>query len=254
MKYIYYFLGLILAITTFDLTSAFAKDAPSSAEQLRNELESSLKIKDTNAVMSLFNPNGETNEWRESAGMRQMMIILQTRAMLQTTNASVKLLPMPKNFPLPQTNEQNGISTKFNVPVVGMIEVKGENGSVQQLPYGKDGDNFYIAGTIQEKIPGKRLGVRVLAGPDTDSLTYTGSWVYVKGGAEITVAVSDKTNRFKTGLGDYIKSCTIQRTSTNSLDKPGFAGWFHFEVSEDGISVFQSPEMTNEQAVIYERK
>ena len=236
------------------LTSAFAKAPPTSAEQLRSELESALKAKDTNAVMSLFNWEGGSNELRASAGMREMMIRGQTDAMMKTNITSVKLLPLPPNFQAVQTNEGNGIGQKFNVTVVGIIDVNNQKASVGQLPYGKKGDAFYIAGVVLEKLPGQPLYVRVLAGPNPDLLPYTGSWVYVTDGKEIKVDISDKTNRFKMCWGDYTKSCTIQRTSTNSLNMPGFAGWFYFQVVQGGTNVFESPEMTNEAPIIYEKK
>jgi hypothetical protein len=249
MKYICYSLGLIIAIAT----SVLAKDAPNSAEQLRNELESALKAKDTNAVLSLFNAEWGTNDWRESAYMRQMMIRLQTQAILQSGATNVSLLPLPANFQLEQTNEQNGIRTRYNVGIIGMMDVKKNADSVGQLPYGKNASGFFIAGLIQEKTPGNLLTVRVLSGPNPDSLTYTGSWIYVKSGTEIAVNVSDKTNTFKMCWGDYIKSCTIQRTSTNA-ENAAFPNWFHFEVSEGGTKVFTSPEMTGEEPITYERK
>ena len=73
-------------------------------------------------------------------------------------------------------------------------------------------------------------------------MTYTGSWTYVKDNQDITVIVSERTNRFKKGWGDYIKSCTIQRTSIN---QPGHGNDFRFEVWEGGTKVFVSPPMTN---------
>jgi len=97
-----------------------------------------------------------------------------------------------------------------------------------------------------------RLSVRVLAGPNTDALTYIGRWVYVKDGQEFNVEISDKTNRFKTFFGDYVKLCEIRRTSTN--ETPGFTTWFYFDVNEDGTNVFESPELTNEDLFVYRRK
>jgi hypothetical protein len=38
------------------------------------------------------------------------------------------------------------------------------------------------------------------------------------------------------------------------LDVPGFAGWFFFQVKEDGAVIFESPQMTNENPFIYEKK
>jgi hypothetical protein len=254
MRFLLNILCLGFAITTCGLTSALAKDTPTSAEQLRSDLESALKAKDTNAIISFFNSEGEANDWRESAGMREMMITLQTHAMLQTNVAGVKLLPLLANFQSAQTNEGNGLRGKFNVDVVGIIDVESQNGSVGQFPYGKKGDFFYIAGTILEKIPGKRLNVEVSAGPNPDLLTFTGSWVYVTGGKEIKINISDKTNRFKMCWGDYIKFCSIQRTSTNSLNESGFSGWFNFQILEDGKHIFESPQLTNETPVVYERE
>jgi hypothetical protein len=254
MKHLLLFVPLNFAIAACGLASVFAKDAPASAEQLRSELEAALKAKDTNAVVSLFNSEGGLNDWRESAGMRQTMITLQTSAMLQTNITTVQLSPLPVDFQSARTNEENGICQKFNVPVIGMIDVRSSDRNLGQLPYGKEGDAFYMAGITLEKVPGKRLTVNVSAGPNPDPLTFKGSWVYVAGGREIKVDISDKTNRFKTCWGDYIKSCTIQRTSTNSLDSPGFSGWFYFDVLEGGTNVFESPQMTNEDAVTYERK
>ena len=254
MRHLIYSAYLGFVIVACGLTSVFSKDAPTSAEQLRSDLESALKAKDTNAIISLFNSEGGANDWRESAGMREMMITLQTHAMLQTNVADVKLLPLPANFQPAQTNEGNGLRSRYNVGVVGIIDVESQNASLEQLPYGKQGDIFYIAGTILEKIPGKLLNVTVSAGPNSDLLTFTGSWVYVTGGKEIKVNISDTTNRFKMCWGDYIKSCTIQRTSTNSLNEPGFAGWFYFQILEDGKNIFESSQMTNEDPVIYERK
>lgn len=251
MKYHSCIVYLICIITANGLNSTFANDPPSSGEQLRSELESALKIHDTNGVVSLFNSEGETNEWGESAGMREMMIQLQIRALLQTSNASVTLLPMPTNFPILQTNLQNGVCTKFNLIVIGMVGVKGQNNNVQQLPYGKNGNGFYIAGISQEKISGKQLSIRVLDGPNTDFLTYTGRWVYVKDGHEISVEISDKTNLFTPAWGDYIKSCEIRRTSMHEV--AGFATWFNFQVVEGGATVFESSEMTNEDLFIYQR-
>jgi hypothetical protein len=241
-------------ILVWGLTSVFAKGAPTSAEQLRSDFESALKAKNTNAVISLFNSEGGTNDWRESAGMRQMMITSQTYDLLKTDVTDVKLASLSVGFQPARTNEANGICQKYNVNVVGMIDVKLQSDRVVELPYGKRGDAFYIAGITLERIPGILLSVNVSAGPDPDSLTFTGSWVYVTDGKEIKVDISDKINRFKMCWGDYIKSCTIQRTSTNSLDKPGFTGWFFFDVLEGGTNIFESPQMTNEEPVVYERK
>lgn len=247
------FAYFILIILFCNPTWGFAGAPPATAEQLRSDLEIALKDKDTNAVMSLFNWEGGSNDWRESAGMREMMIRLQTDDMLNTDITDVALVPLPANFQATQTNEQSGICQELNVNAIGLIEVKSSNGKVGKLPYGKKENAFYIAGVVLRKLPGRLLCVQVSAGPNPDLFPYTGSWVYVRNGKEITVDTSDKTNRFKTYWGDYIKSCTIKRTSTNSLATPGFASWFYFDVLEGGKKVYESPQITNEKPVTYER-
>jgi len=227
--------------------------SPNSGNQLRSELEAAIKSGDANVVRSLFCHVGGTNDWMESSGVRETMIQLQTRDLLKARHGEVKISPLPANFQSVQTNESNGIRRKFNVDVVGMIDFASQSGEPEHLPYGTNGTNYYIAGIILEKAAGKCLFVRVLSGPNPDSLTFKGHWVYMTGGKEVKVEISDATNRFKMCWGDYVKSCMIQRTSTNA-GVAAFPNWFHFEVLEGEKTVFISPEMINEQPMVYEKQ
>jgi hypothetical protein len=101
------------------------------------------------------------------------------------------------------------------------------------------------------QIPGKALNVRVDNLPTF--LTYTGYWVYVKDGKEMSALINDHTNKFKQGWGDYVKYCTVRRTSTK--ETPGIGSYFDFRITEDITNViFESGQMTNEEPVTYERK
>jgi hypothetical protein len=67
------------------------------------------------------------------------------------------------------------------------------------------------------------------------------------------VTINDHTNEFKQGWSDYVKYCTVQRTSTNEM--PGFANFFEYKITEDITNIiFESGQITNEEPVIYERK
>lgn len=228
----------------------FAKDPPSSAEQLRNELESALKAKDTNAVISLFDWEGVDDYVKWS------MIMPLTRSAMQNANniADVILSPLSSDYQAVVGDERNdwwgdnGRRAKFNITVLGKLDILIPAQDKIRLPYGKKGDSFYLAGLIAYQAPGKSLYVRVLGYPV--SLTYTGFWTYVKDGKEITVNISDRTNQFREGWGDYIKCFTIQRTSTSA---PGH-GDFYFEISEGGTNIFKSPQITNENSVVWEKK
>jgi hypothetical protein len=230
----------------------FSASVPASADELRNDLEAAVRNQDTNSFIELYNWEGVTNESKASAALREMLIKHEMFAILRSTNPEVELLPTPSNFPLRRTNLQSGLITTFNVPVLGLLEVKPINGIAHQLPYGRKREGFYLAGIKQETMPGKALYVRVLAGPNSDLLSYTGRWTYLEGTNEKSIAISDKTNLFLDVWGDQINSCEIRRTSTNQV--AGFSSWFYFQIDEGGENIFESPELTNEDLFIYRRK
>jgi hypothetical protein len=249
------FMQKLLAVAFFGFSIVFNSfSAPTSAEQLRSEFESALKAKDTNAIFSLYNWNGGLE------GDKDMALKVGIPDLLKNDIASVKLSPLPTNFPIDVSEEQidahfndpgnrdgdNGWRGRFNVKPIGMLDIYTPKEKIRQEFYGATNNSFYISQLISYLAPGKSLYIRVLNSPD--STTYTGSWVFVKGGKEITVNISDKTNEWKEGWGDYIKSCTVRRTSTNE------AIWFHFQVTEDGTNIFESGEITNEEPVTYKRK
>jgi hypothetical protein len=243
--------GLGFVIAACIATSALANDPPTSAERLRSELESALRVKDTNTVFSLFHSVG---------GADDMFSYMASAALLATNITSVVLLPLPTNFqqdPDKSDNENgfghtwegdNGWRVKYSLPVLGLLDMKSQAGNLIQLPYGETNDAFYIAGAISYLAPGKSLYVRVLGNVGS----YTGSWVFVKSGKEIPVNISDQTNRYRQCWGDYIKSCTIQSTSTNSFIQN--QNRLYFEISEDRINIFESGEITNDKPFTYTRK
>jgi hypothetical protein len=175
-----------------------------------------------------------------------------------TKITAVTLSPLPTNFQatvssfLPEWEGDDGRRGKYNIPVIGVIRVNySGKDKYAELPYGKKGDAFYIAQLISYKIPGKALNVHVDNLPTF--LTYTGYWVYVKDGEEISVIINDQTNQFREGWGDYVKYCIVQRTSTNQM--PGIGNYFKFRVTEDLTNViFESGQITNTEPVSYERK
>ncbi len=237
---------LIFIIFACGLTSAFAKGPPSSAEQLRNELESALKAKDTNAIISLFYWEGVPEADKE-----MMIGAFVMNGLLRTNVTGIKFSPLSTNLQALVSDERNdwqgdnGQRVKYSVTVLGELDVSTPEEHEIRLPYGKMGDFFYLAAFITYRAHGKSLDVRVLGLPPSG---FTGTWVYVKGGKEITVNFSDHTNRFRQGWGDYIKSCTVQRTSTNINPRSSF----YFEISEGVKTIFKSPKMTNGEPVTYE--
>ena len=233
--------GLGFVIATCIATSALAKGPPTSAEQLRSEIESALKAKNTEDLIALFNWEGI----QEKAGVK-MSVKAAYAEMWKTTNGviSVKLSPLPAHYSA--TNEIFSLRTRANVSVVGMIDInRTDKDYDEHLPYGTKDGVFYIAQTVRETIPGKslRVTVSVFAPP----ITYTGSCVYVEEGREINFDLNG-TNKYieKNFWGDYIKSCTIQKTTTTGL--------IMLEIAEDHKKIFQSPQVKTEDPILFTGK
>ena len=219
--------------------TASAKDAPASAELLRDAFESALKAKDTNALTELF-------QWQGVSGHMQTMMNAMVAELPRHDWVTVKLVPLPADNQA--TNELNGIRYRPSVPVIGLINVEfAQKGNSMQLPYGKSGDAFYLACAVEEKLPGtftkaKALAIMVMGTVDIKSVT--GSCVFVQNGKEIKKNISERGTSF---FGDYIKSCSVQKT-TDDEDS------IQVTITENGKSVFESEDVTNRTPVIYERK
>lgn len=242
-----------------------------SAEQLRSEIETAINNKDLSTVISLICWDEQDVELKQvMAGM-----LAQELAKIGTNTVHLTLIPTPTNFEmtkssfLPDWEGDNGTRGKYNLPVVGMIHMdfsgNDSTNKYPDVPYGKKGDAFYVAQMVSYQIPGIALRVHV---DNIPSLTYTGYWTYVSSGKEITIPISDKTNEFREGWGDYVKYCYVQRTSTN--ETPGVAPFFQYQITEGHITnmfvgdhhfteevpvvIFDSGQITDEKPVIYERK
>jgi hypothetical protein len=265
-------LGLLIATNNLFGQTDLASKPPTSAKQLRSELETAVNNKDTSTIISLVCWDGQDVEMKEMmAGM-----LAEELAKSGTNTIHLTLAPVPANFQmtkssfLPDWEGDNGMRGKYNLPVIGMIHLdysgKSETNKYPDVPYGKKDDIFYVAQMVGYKIPGKALRVRVDNLPR--SLTYTGYWTYVSNGKEITIPISDQTNEFREGWGDYVKYCYVQRTSTNEI--PGFAPFFQYQITEGRITnktigsrqvqfevpvvIFDSGQITDEKPIIYERK
>ena len=238
----------IVCLTVFiglpNLQPVLGKDAPASAPQLLKEFEAALKSKDKDALLALANWQGV------SADMKSMQMELFADL---ATNAvkSVKLLPLPADFQA--TNEVNGVRYKPNVSIIGLVDVQfTAEGNSMQMPYGKQGGAFYLAGTTEEKVAAparkeKSLNIMVMGDASPDAGTFSGSCVYVKAGKDIAKEFSGKGNGSEAFWGDYIKSCTVQKTSEK-------AGSIRLVISENGKQIYESDEVETKDPIVYKRK
>lgn len=82
--------------------------------------------------------------------------------------------------------------------------------------------------------------------PVISPVTFTGSYVYVKSGKEIKEDISGKSNRSEGFWGDYIKSCTVQRTSAT--------GKIKLMITEGTNSIYKSAWVSTNSPIDYVRK
>ena len=203
-----------------------------------------MKAKDTNAFTTLFN-------WQDVSEDMKSEMRDENADIFSQQIASVKLAILPAEFRL--TNELNGVRYKPNVAIVGMIDVEfTEKGNAVSMPYDEMGGIFYLSSTIEEKITApttkeKSLNVCVFGSAMPDAGTFSGSYVYVKDGKEIKEDIHGKGNLSEAFWGDYVKSCTVQKTSDSDET-------IQLIISENGKKVFESKEIDNKDAIIYEKK
>lgn len=109
-----------------------------------------------------------------------------------------------------------------------------------------------ILAVSQTQAEEKSLNVAVMgtttfvANGGSTPVAFTGSYVYVKGGKEIKEDISGKGNRSEAFWGDYIKSCTVQRTSD--------AGKIKLMITEGTNTVFKSPWVNTNTPIEYVKK
>lgn len=244
MKRALFIVWLTVFIGLPNMQPVLGKDAPASASQLLKEIEAAIKAKDKDALLALANWQGV------SADMKSLQVGLFADLV---TNAvqSVKLLPLPADFQ--STNEVNGVRYTPNVSLMGLVDVQfTEEGNSMQMPYGKKGSAFYLAGTAEEKVAvpatkAKSLNIMVVGEASPDAGTFSGSCVYVRGGKDLTKEFNGKGNGSEAFWGDYIKSCTVRKNS----DK---AGSIRLVISEDGKQVYESKEVATKDPIVYQRR
>ena len=238
---------LRLAVTALFLSTAsittFAKDAPTSAEQLRSELAAAIKAKDTNAIISLFNLQGVLDDMK-------LIPEMMAASLAQDEVASVKLSPLPADTEL--TNELNGVRYFPNVTVVGIIDVESKSpGNATQIPYGESAGKFYLPGTVKETFnPNapreKMLGVMFIGLFQKKSEVINGAYVYLKGGKELTAVVSFTNSMSYNFWGDGIKSCLFTNASSE--------GSIKLRITEDGKNIYDSGMIEQTNFISYEKK
>lgn len=232
--------------------SAANSNENKTAEQLRIAVEAALKAKDAKAFLALFNWQGVSSE------MKSDMVETYKEEVSKITVVGVKLAPLG-DFNTESYDPEEGISYSPNVSVLGLLEIitKENNKTVWSMPYGKLSDSFYISSLVgvkeakpRAKLKSLSILVQVMGAGLPDSGRFTETYVYVLNGKERTTTRKGVGN-FTAGFsGDYVKSCTVQKDSTNR-DKHER---IQLVISEDSKKVFDSGEIETNEAIVYKKK
>ena len=223
--------------------AAFAKDVPASAEQLRSELSSAIKGKDTNAIVALFNLNGVSDDMKSIAEM-------VAAGLAQDGAASVKLSPLPADAEL--TNEVGGIRYFPNVAVLGMMDVESPRpGNMTQIPYGESGGKFYFSGVLKEVFnagapQAKMLSIMFVGLFPQKPEIITGNYAYLNGGKEISKVVRFTNSMSYNFRGDGVRSCQFNSDSRE--------GSIKLIIAEDGKKIFDSGMIERTNVIRYDKK
>jgi hypothetical protein len=236
-------ISIVLSLPLYSQTIS----APTSAEQLLQQFKEAVKAKDKYAILKLVNWQGVTNE---------MKVQLQDEyaSIFQMEVKDIELTSLPADFKSEYL--VNGVRYHHNVDIIGYIKVepvKAKNSlGGTSFPYGKKDNVFYLSGTITEKVyepktKEKCLSVTVIGNTFPKPVSFTGTYVYMKGGKEIKDDISsDQGNLSNAFSGDYIKSCKVQKNSN--------FGSIQLIISEGGKTIFESEKMKTNDPIIYEKK
>lgn len=245
---------------------ASTNQPPTSAEQLRSELEAALEAKDTNAVLLLFNWDGVSNK-TNGFGYANMVAKGLSDFFLQHPTNSIRprvyFQPLPENF---ETEEMiNGFRYAANVSVKGMIQfgVSAANnvgGRSWIIPYGETNGCFYLAGTTiqkiyEPKVPEKIFFLAVSPSLWPEPMAFACTYTYVQNNREIEKTINGTNSVRKTFWGDYVKSCTVQKTDggKSSLKLEIKAGVIRDQKIVQ-TTLFSGETTSTNDSISYERK
>lgn len=118
---------------------------PTSAEQLRGEIEAAIKTKNADALTRLFCWQDVPKE------LKTQNIEVGISSWLNLENPKVTLIGLEPMETL--TNVVNGYIHRPNINVLGYIKITTDQwGNANSFPYGKFGDAYYVATWLKEPV------------------------------------------------------------------------------------------------------
>ena len=167
----------------------------------------------------------------------------------------VSLQPLPEDFHTEYVVD--GIRYKPNVEPLGLVEFQYKRAgrkakSTTKMLYGKKGGRYMLAGTVEEKLPGKfgpskQIQVIVI-GIGHPAVTFDGYMTYLQGGKPVRDNLKDMGggNLTRVVRGESIAYLEVRRTSAN--------GTLKVIVMEDQDTLFETDNLDTAKPIIFKNR
>lgn len=211
-----------LALAGLCLAGCSARNsAPASTDELQDRFEAALQTGDTNAIFALYYRSGTNDMSLPATFWSHALAQYLSDHSTNDLHASSSLLPLPQNFETESVI--NGIRFRPDVTILGMIDGRLPGWNIE-IPYGKRGGHFYLAGTTRERIYEPKVkemaySIAISSTNFTVPTAYSLAVIYTQNGKDVEKHFTG-TNWFHSLFwGNELKSCVLKKTSgdNNSL-------------------------------------
>jgi hypothetical protein len=218
--------ALFVFAAVLNSVPAATNQPPTSAEQLRSELEAAMKAKDIDGILALFYQAGVSNkniawihksDWSK-AFQEHPRSHLDGLAELKPRFEEDSYEKVANGFQMkPNLSVQGNIHATFTLGSLGPGAIESYFMADTYIPYGEMNGCFYLAGTTVQKIyepkaPEKIFFLSVSPSLWPEPVAFTGTYIYVQNNKEIEKTINGTNTFQKIFWGDYVKSCTVQKT------------------------------------------
>ena len=167
---------------------------------------------------------------------------------------AVRFQPLPERFRSEYV--LSGIRTYMNLKPLGYVKIEyqpGKHGrSDTSLPYGKKGDRYYFAGSVQETIranapKSRQIQINIFGTISPNPVKFEGYMIYTQNEKPIRDKIEDMGSGNLTRIvrGEDITYLKVRRTSKT--------GKIKVIISMDGKTIFETDYMESDQPIIFKK-
>ena len=237
-------LALLLCIAAPQITFA---ETTGQDQSLKN-IQSALQQKDLKAFKGLFYWEGVSQQ--SKATLHRFLF----SKLFDREITAVRFQPLPEGF----RSEYilNGVRTYMNIQPLGYVKIEyqpGQHGrSDTSLPYGKKGDRYYFAGSVEETLRtnaprSRQIQVNIFGTISPDPVKFEGHMIYTQNEKPLRDEIKDmgSGNLTRVVRGEDIIYLEVRRTSKT--------GKIKVIISIDGKTIFETDYHESDQPIIFKK-